>query len=67
MWEMVILPYGSSEFLTMLDDGWEPFAVALIPAPGGLAIPNGSNPMGGMMAMVSLRIYKDERYLSEKY
>ena len=65
MWEMIILPFGSTEFLLYLDDGWEPFATAIMPSTSGLAVPNKHSQLTEIRAMVSLRGYIDERWISE--
>ena len=65
MWEMIILPFGSSEFLLYLNDGWEPFATAIMPSASGLAVPSNHSPLTEVLAMVSLRRYIDERYIGE--
>ena len=65
MWEMIILPFGSNEFLLHLDNGWEPFATAILPSTSGLAVPSNHSPMTEILAMVSLRRYVDERFIGE--
>ena len=40
--------------------GWEPFANALMPAPSQIVVANGSDPMAGFMALVSVRRWVDK-------
>lgn len=52
---MHVVVQNSPAYQKLQADDWEPFAVALIPAPRGLAVPNGQVALGDVVVMVSMR------------